>query len=317
MSTLLTGTVTPTTFATALLSYLGLPTNQANIDAVVSWERAEGGNWNNTAAYNPLNTTLQMPGSSSQNKAGVQAYTSWDQGLAATAQTLEQTNMTPIRQALATGGGCQGLADALSQAPWGTNGATVAKGCGVSYNPASTANSTAVDTCAIGNFLGGCLLTTGQLNTLVGGFKVAAGGLVMGFGLILAVSAAFGTKAGKAALATAGPVGTVAEKTPVVGQQARTGRAQQTQRRTRETERTTDRSARQARQRESDAYTRERRGATLRQQDRREAAQRGGQYGPAPQGMSQEQYDRLNREGRVSRQPTGGGIPNPAAYQRS
>lgn len=319
MATLLTGTVTPASFATALLSYLGLPTNQANVDAVVAWENQEGGNWKNTAAYNPLNTTLQMPGSTSQNKVGVQAYTSWDQGLAATAQTLEQTNMTPIRQALATGGGCQGLADAGPGTPWGTNWSSVAKLCGVSYNPASTAAGTSTSTCAIGNFLGGCLLTTGQVNTLVGGFKVAAGGLIMGFGLILAVSAAFGSKAGRAAVAATGPVGTVAEKTPVVGQQARTGRTQQrTQRAAAE--------QKAGRQRESDVYTRERRTQTLRQGDERIRTQQAMTQGRNDSADIDDYQREEKAEAKRNRQTpqerrrrnaqaTGGGIPNPAAYR--
>lgn len=83
---------TPQDWANALLTFMGLPTSQSNVQFLVSWAAMEGGNWNNTATYNPLNTTLQLPGSSVMsggNTAGVQAYQSWDQGLQAISQTLQ------------------------------------------------------------------------------------------------------------------------------------------------------------------------------------------------------------------------------------
>lgn len=82
---------TPAQWAAAQLQFMGLPTTQQNIDFLVSWAAMEGGNWNNTARYNPLNTTLRYNGStvmSGGNTAGVQAYSSWQDGLTATAQTL-------------------------------------------------------------------------------------------------------------------------------------------------------------------------------------------------------------------------------------
>lgn len=82
---------TPGQWAQSQLEYMGFPATQNNIDFLVSWAAMEGGNWNNTAQFNPLNTTLRVPGStvmSGGNTAGVQAYTSWQQGLEATAQTL-------------------------------------------------------------------------------------------------------------------------------------------------------------------------------------------------------------------------------------
>ncbi|MDA8329813.1 MAG: hypothetical protein M0027_01115, partial [Candidatus Dormibacteraeota bacterium] len=42
---------TPLLFATALLTAMGWPTTQSNIAAMVSWEQAEGGNWENPDAY--------------------------------------------------------------------------------------------------------------------------------------------------------------------------------------------------------------------------------------------------------------------------
>src|SRR4051812_28469417 len=82
------GGFTARTWAVALLERLGFEATDANVRAIVSWEQAEGGHWQNTATYNPLNTTQDAAGATSMNSVGVKAYTSWDQGLDATAQTL-------------------------------------------------------------------------------------------------------------------------------------------------------------------------------------------------------------------------------------
>lgn len=79
----------PTQWATAQLEYMGMPVTASNIQFLVSWAAMEGGNWENTAYYNPLNTTLNMPGDSSMNSVGVKAYTSWQQGVQATADTIQ------------------------------------------------------------------------------------------------------------------------------------------------------------------------------------------------------------------------------------
>lgn len=83
---------TPTEWAQAQLQYMGLPTTQQNVAFLVAWAAMEGGNWNNTAHYNPLNTTLRLGGSTVMgggNSAGVQSYSSWDVGIQATAETLD------------------------------------------------------------------------------------------------------------------------------------------------------------------------------------------------------------------------------------
>jgi len=130
--------MTPTQWAQAVLAKLapdGVSQSPANVKALVAWAQAEGGNWHNSAAFNPVNTTLDAPGATSINSVGVKRYTSWTQGIDATVSTIKQGNMAPILDALKGGGGCGSLASALSKAPWGTNGATVAKLCGVPYDP--------------------------------------------------------------------------------------------------------------------------------------------------------------------------------------
>lgn len=82
---------TPDQFATALLGGLGMPVTSASINAIKTWSRFEGGNWKNSAHYNPLNTTLRETGSHSMNYAGVQSFNNWGSGLEATIQTLKNT----------------------------------------------------------------------------------------------------------------------------------------------------------------------------------------------------------------------------------
>jgi hypothetical protein len=107
-------------FAVALLETLGDPVSSQNTGVIVSWVRAEGGAWNSPAKYNPLNTTRRMPGSYSINGAGVQAYTSWPQGLAATAQTLQAGAYGGILSALKAGTSEQAVERAVASSVWGT-----------------------------------------------------------------------------------------------------------------------------------------------------------------------------------------------------
>jgi hypothetical protein len=78
----------------------------------VKWENREGGNWNNKAKYNPLNTSQIMPGSTNFNTgqpgSGIQAYTSWQQGLQATAMTLTNGRYGDLLSALQGGKGLVG-----------------------------------------------------------------------------------------------------------------------------------------------------------------------------------------------------------------
>jgi hypothetical protein len=80
-------------WASALLGALGDPNSKTNVANITAWEGLEGGNWNNTAHFNPLNTSEQEKGSVNYNTGqpggGVQSYKSWKQGLDATVATLK------------------------------------------------------------------------------------------------------------------------------------------------------------------------------------------------------------------------------------
>jgi hypothetical protein len=114
------GSYTPQSWAPAFLAAAGEPVTACNERFVLAWENAEGGAWSNSATDNPLNSTLPEPGSRSINSAGVQAYTSWQQGLEADAATLHNGNYPGILSALSAGNDAQKAADAVAGSPWGT-----------------------------------------------------------------------------------------------------------------------------------------------------------------------------------------------------
>jgi hypothetical protein len=104
----------------SLLRQLMLPVTQDNVAALTAWEMAEGGHWNNTAHYNPLNTTQPEPGATSMNSVGVKAYVSWAQGFLATIVTLHNGRYDAILAALASGNDASAVAQAVAASPWGT-----------------------------------------------------------------------------------------------------------------------------------------------------------------------------------------------------
>jgi len=114
------GQFTQLTWAQALLVAMRLPVTADNVAAITAWEMAEGGHWYNTAYYNPLNTTMDMPGATVFNSVGVKAYTSWKQGLEATVKTLKNGYYDGIIEALRNGHDAEAVARAVGASPWGT-----------------------------------------------------------------------------------------------------------------------------------------------------------------------------------------------------
>ncbi len=109
----------------------GLPAPEGapqTVAALITWFAAEGGagpQWgiaDNVADYNPLNTTRVWPGSTPTpgNVPPVQAYRSWQDGINATAATIDQPNMAPIADALRAFCDCTELAAAVAATDWGT-----------------------------------------------------------------------------------------------------------------------------------------------------------------------------------------------------
>jgi len=113
---------TPGDFGVALLQSLGAPVTKSNLQFIIAWSNEEGGNWHNGAHFNPLNTTLGAPGATTFNSVGVKAYTSWDQGVAATAATLQNGRYNDIVAALKGGDAAQTAASASSLKTWSGGG---------------------------------------------------------------------------------------------------------------------------------------------------------------------------------------------------
>ena len=109
-------------WASQFLSKLGVPTTASNLQAVTTWMAWEGGHWKNSAHNNPLNTTLKTSQSTgSMNSVGVQRYASWDSGLDATIQTINNGRYGNILAALQAGNDTQAVIAAVNASPWGTN----------------------------------------------------------------------------------------------------------------------------------------------------------------------------------------------------
>ena len=232
---------TPLLFATALLTAMGWPTTQSNIAAMVSWEQAEGGNWENPDAYNPLDTTMPEPGAVSTNGPGVKKYTSWAQGLQATVATLQLSYYPQIRAAFAGGNASQTLVPTASSElrTWGTNPAAIQAGItsgswqkyatrtggsgigGPGLSTGSGSSSSSASGCAfgVGPF---CIFSEAGLGRFYGALLILGGGLVLTVGLGLVVVGALAeTKLGRATSKTFGSAGLGA----VVGAAAAPGRA--------------------------------------------------------------------------------------------
>jgi hypothetical protein len=125
----LNGNATETQFATDLLSRINAPITDSNIAAMTTWMKFEGGGGGkatglgvNSATFNPLNTTLKTSGSTgSMNSVGVQRYASYDAGLSATVQTLQNGKYNSILAALKQGTSTSDVLGAVNSSPWGTN----------------------------------------------------------------------------------------------------------------------------------------------------------------------------------------------------
>lgn len=81
-----TAPLTYAQWAKIFLQYFRLPACKNDLIVLVAWEANEG----SRAMWNPLDTTLGMPGSTDFNSVGVQNYQSLTQGLEATALTLNR-----------------------------------------------------------------------------------------------------------------------------------------------------------------------------------------------------------------------------------
>lgn len=124
----------PTDFANAFLNAIPEPDTSQNVEAVIAWEDEEGGNWKNTAKFNPMNTTQPEPGSYDINGPyNVQAYTSWTEGVTANKTTILNGYYGNILAALNSGNTAYRVATAIDSSTWGSH--TVTAVLGQAYTP--------------------------------------------------------------------------------------------------------------------------------------------------------------------------------------
>ena len=115
------GTGSQQDWAKNFLSKLGKPVTTANVQAVTTWMAYEGGQWHNSAHYNPLNTTQPASGATNMNSVGVKSYASWDQGFQATVDTINNGRYGNILSALSKGDSTKAVLNAVNKSPWGTH----------------------------------------------------------------------------------------------------------------------------------------------------------------------------------------------------
>jgi hypothetical protein len=101
-----------TAFITAVLASLGAPDSQANVASLASWFPHEFPSWPPSAAWNPMASTLQMPGSTVYNTLPdgrhVWNYPDPSEGAQATALTLADGYYPLIVAGLRSGRGLCG-----------------------------------------------------------------------------------------------------------------------------------------------------------------------------------------------------------------
>lgn len=120
--------MTPLEFAHRLLDRLGFPESDNNLRALVAVQAIEGGHTNG-ALFNTMNTGQPMEGShvwhvlNPKTGFGIQAYTSWEQGIEATARTLLNTKFdySGILKALKANAPPDETIRQWGLSPWGWN----------------------------------------------------------------------------------------------------------------------------------------------------------------------------------------------------
>jgi hypothetical protein len=108
------------TWARDLLERMHYPVSEDNMAALLAWQYAEGGHFNNSAHFNPLNTSKTWPGAESMNSHGVKAYDSYADGMDATVATLNLDYYKDVRAALKEGDSARAVLGAVVASPWGT-----------------------------------------------------------------------------------------------------------------------------------------------------------------------------------------------------
>jgi hypothetical protein len=108
-------------WAKKVLGGMGAPTSETNVQAMMRWMAQEGGHSNNSAYFNPLNTTKSMPGELGvMNSHGVRRYANWDMGFDATLKTLNLNYYKAVVDAFRSNADPKEIYHAIVTSKWGT-----------------------------------------------------------------------------------------------------------------------------------------------------------------------------------------------------
>lgn len=122
------------TWANDILSGLGAPQSQNNINKLAAWNACEGNlaGQSGLGINNPFNTTLNYGGGVSVNSAGVKRYPNIAVGVQATLQTLQAPRYALVVANLKGDGSGGTFATAVGTSGWGTSGTCIANSLGTS-----------------------------------------------------------------------------------------------------------------------------------------------------------------------------------------
>jgi hypothetical protein len=214
--------VQPDAWATDLLTTLGrsdprIRPTDANRRALNAWQLRESGGGG--GLYNPLNTTLSGFGGDGISGQRVANYPNYDDGLAATAKALQESQYSNIREALARGNDYAGVLAAVIASPWasshyGGHIADVSDKQAFATSPGSTTfgsssqstNQPTDSDCIFkltnpGPIPNVCI-TRSQGRALLGAAATVAGVVVLSFGAALVVA---GSKGGRQVISAVTP----------------------------------------------------------------------------------------------------------------
>lgn len=104
-------------FARRILAVGKWPPHANNHAALVAWMEAEG----TAAKYNPLATTRAEPGATDFNSVGVKNYTSFEQGVKATVDTIKNGRYADVITCLKSHMAATTTLKAVTASPWGTH----------------------------------------------------------------------------------------------------------------------------------------------------------------------------------------------------
>ena len=110
-------------FYKAILTGLGAPVTPENLKFLYAWRQGEG----HGGLYNPYNTTLRKPGSTTFDKDGVQNYKTPQDGLSATIQTIAEPRYACILDGLRQNIGADKISQCDCLDTWGTTKALVSQ----------------------------------------------------------------------------------------------------------------------------------------------------------------------------------------------